>query len=969
MAAFIQDRLTGLQGITRVSASIATGNVLVLHTATHTAEAVGLAIQKLILDFHKDPGTRRHGRGTATRPLSRKGGGQPSLEVTKVAPWAAASWDRMAAPPWHTMDPEEVIRHYKTSRRKGLTEASVKRRRAQYGINVLPGTFVRSFGEIFKGQATSPPVLLIGAAAGLSLLTGGVIEGLVGLGVALINATIASTVERRAERALETIRESVDLRARVIRNGELSEISFEDFVPGDILDLEVGSRVPADARLIESDYLSVDEATLTGESVPVRKSLPGISRKDLPISRRRNMVYRGTLVVEGSGRAVVVATGDATVLGRLQGFLGEVFPPEAAMAQGLKRISRKLIFMGLGASSLLGLTSLIRGYGLLRAVRDSVAFIAWSLPSGLSTLALGAFALGHQEMRKNAILVRRLRAMGNLASVGVVCFDKTGTLTRNRMTVTELRAGTTRASVGKDMPLGKALHPAQAASGDIPWLITLSALCNETAIIDRVTERSLEGSSTEKAMIDLAVENGLDLISLRKDHPLVEIHHRTDEHPFMVTLHRWRGHQGLTIMKGSPPEVMERCSMLQQDGQVLPLTDDLRRYVEQDNFAMAGAGLRVLGVAYRWGRCEREGCEEDWQLTWAGLLGLSDPVRDKAAKVVRTLHRAGIKTAVITGDQSLTAQHIGEDLGLSGGEPLRILDAADLKGAGARHLKSLVTRTHVFARLSPTQKLEIIQAYQSTGVGVVMVGDGVNDVLALKVADVGMAMGRDGAELARRTADLVLEDDDLEGVVLAIAAGRAFYENMSKSVRYLLTASHVDTILETASRSGMAAAGPSAWHNLWTNLICLGFILEAPGPTVLTRPPLEASESLFMGKDIPDTSKDVLKILAGSSPVGLYGLLRYGGGHEAGRLFSRGVSIAEMLYADACRGPSPKRDPKGPGNPLLQTTILGVIGAQFLSVILGGLGKSPGAAALRALDVLILGASGLLSRLLFKMRL
>ncbi len=966
-AAYLEYRLSAQPGIRSASASATTGNVLVLFAATHTVEALAELIHDFKSSFQED------WRSPSDQAGSEAHASDLLPQSDTKPPWTSrmTGWADLKGPqegrPWHTMPARAVARHFGTSTAKGLSDEDASGRLADHGLNVLPGTFRRPLGAIFTSHLSSVPVLLIAAAAGLSVLTGRMAAGLIGLSVTLVNVVIGSAAEAGAERSLEEARQAVDLRARVLRDGIVTEIPFEAIVVGDLLDLQLGSRIPADARLLETDYLSVDEATLTGESVPVRKSIKTLSEGHVPITGRRNMVYRGTLVVEGSGRAVVVATGKDTVLGRLQGFLGEVFPPEAAVAGGMKDVAIHLIKGGLVGSGIVAVISIARGCGLLRIATDSIAFLAWTLPSGLSTLALGAFALGLGRMRRERILVRRLRALGNLASIQMVCFDKTGTLTLNRMTVGEVCTGKTHLEFDKNAYPEKEKDLSPHHGPDIQWLGELSALCNEMAVAGDGREPAcggLEGSSTEKAMIELAERLGIDPLLLKGAHPMIEIRHRSDEHHFMITLHQWTEGRELTIVKGNPLEVMERCAHFQLDGKVIGLGDEERHHIEADNFRMAGSGLRVLGIAYRWGKFtdQEEVRSEVWQLVWVGMVGLADPLRKGAKSVVKALHRAGIKTVVITGDQSLTAHHIGEELGLSGDEPLRILDASDLKGLRERDMEGVVTRAHIFARLSPAQKLQIIQAYQRTGMGVVMVGDGINDVLALKVADVGIAMGRDGSDLARRTADLILEDDDLGHIMVAIANGRAFYGTLRRSLRFLLTANQVDILMELGAKAGVIGAGSSVWQNVWTNAVCLSLALSPPGVESEASLSPDPERAFVKERDIKGTFKGAMGVLAGGALSGFYGLARYGMGTQASRLFSTGVSINQLLYADTCQA-RPEQDPRGTHpNPYLRATTLGVVGWQILSLCMGGLGASLGSALSRTFDVAALGVSGFLTR-------
>jgi Ca2+-transporting ATPase len=726
-------------------------------------------------------------------------------------------------------------------------------------------------------------------------------------------------------------------------------------LPGDLLDLQAGARIPADAYLLESEHLSVDESALTGESLPVQKYSLILSDPSQPISRRPNMLFRGTLVVEGRGRAVVVATGGDTILGRLQGFLGSVFPPEALVARDIRMLLRRCMLVGLGAAGIFSIGGLLRGQGLLGIVRGGLALVAGSVPAGLATLTLSAFALGHRDLRQNRVLIRRLRALGNLATAQVVCFDKTGTLTRNRMTVSELCAGmrTIRLSSKDFRVAGQA--PVFMADRDLAWMLSLATLCNEAFMVHEGAQ-SLEGSSTEKALIRLAERAGINSTSFRGDHPILEIRHRTEQHPFMITVHHWTEGRELAVMKGSPHEVLDRCGFIHQNGQCLPLNETERSRIEAENFRMSGAGLRVLGIAYRWNPNQdvETLATESGRLVWTGLIGLTDPVRRGAREMVQGLHRAGIRTAVITGDQSLTAHHIGEELGIAGDEPLRILDAMELSGSSLEGLRSVVTRTHVFARLSPTQKLQIIQAYQSAGMNVVMVGDGFNDILALKVADVGIAMGREGAELARRTADLVLENDDLGNVLRAIANGRAFYGNMRRNLLFVLASSHMDVLADFLCRSGFAGRGLSPLQSLWSNLAGLALALEPTAVDGKDRPP--AADGLIFPEDMHIAAADALKVMASSGVTAGYGLARYGIGPDAGRLFWRSASINQLLYAFSCRdvnGASSR-----PSHALLRSVFWAVSGGHILATLLsGGLGRG-------LVNAFALGVSAWLSRLL-----
>lgn len=867
---------------------------------------------------------------------------------------------------WHVLEPGPAARSLGASLESGITEETARIRRLQFGPNALPGTAARSFLGVVKAQVFSLPILLVGSAASLSMVAGKIAGGLAALGVALVNAAVGSITEYRAERSLRPVRASVRLQASVLREGKLRSVSFDELVPGDVIELEAGSRVPADARLIWVNGLTVDESALTGESIPVVKFASTLQTADdhpLFQTQMTNMVYRGTLVVEGSGRALVVAVGEKTVLGRLQGFLGEVFPPEALVARDMRKVARHLMVMGFGTSILcLGLC-LLRGFGLLTAVRESLFLLAGALPSGLSTLAVSAFALGHREISRRRVLVRRLGALGSLASIQVVCFDKTGTLTHNRMTVTELHVGSRHVWVEETEFFGADSRLDPRVDRDLGWLITLGALCNEAALVEAGGRRSIEGSSTEKSIIRLACDAGFDPLEWRSRYPLIDIAHRTEERHFMVTTHRWAEGSVLLVVKGSPMEVLDRCSHVFREGAIVPLEEDERRQIEMENGRMAGGGLRVLGAACCWqeGDAVPANLDHDPGLVWAGLFGLEDPLREEAQPLIESLHRAGIKTSVITGDQSLTAYYIGDKLGLSGDEPLSILDTTDLSRLGAAGLRSVVTRAHVFARLNPTQKLQVIQAYQSVGLRVMMVGDGFNDVLALKVAEVGVAMGREGADLARESADLVLEDDNLGTVMAAIAQGRSFYGNLRRSVRYLLTTGQTDLLLELPARSGYLAQGNGLGHAFWTNLLCLSLAHE-PLPNdadVALLPGVQ--EGLLQGREVEDALWDSAGILACAGAAGGYGMLS-GGSGGATDLFLRSAAVNQHLFARSCRRGPGDGDGSDPSGHPLNLIVAAAVAAQLAAHLFPGIGLSLRRLSSAVADTAVLILVGLSSR-------
>ncbi|MHC1743898.1 MAG: HAD-IC family P-type ATPase [Syntrophobacteraceae bacterium] len=1004
--------------VTCVTASFVTGRVLVLFSPSEPADTITLLIEKTCKAFPENLENEPSCAVGAppSSPLRFRPGYAGNDGLSRKRTWSDPVHG-YTGEAWHTMEIDALVRRFGTSLPAGLTHTAVLDHQARFGSNGLPGTETRSFQEILNGQIASLPMALSVIAAGISAMTLGLVQGLVVLGVAVANVAVGSLTESRAEQELQNVRRAVDLRARVLREGRIEEISFEDVVVGDVLSLQSGSRIPADARVVRAKSLALDEASLTGESMPVYKTSSLLAREDVPITERANMVYRGTLVVEGTGRAVVVAIGSGTVLGRLQRFLGEVFPPEALMVRDLRAMAQTILVVAAVGCGLLAVMSLLRGRGLITAIGQSLALFAESMPTGLSTLAITAFALGHRDLRENRVLVRRLRALGNLASIQVVCFDKTGTLTHNRMKAKELRAGGRRIRLGRNGAFTEEGEPLALSGPDVSWLIKLSVLCNEAHEAEQDEHRSLEGSGTEKSLVELAERAGVELSALRGQHPLLEVTHRSEAHPFMVTVHRWGEGGLLRAVKGSPPDVLERCSHYVRDGEALVLGDEERDAIEIENLKMAGAGLRVLGMAYRmeperdastgrqkfsfppsggqggvqpaaeqglygghdtplaplkggidWAtgpgivpRCTSDTDGVAGGFVWVGLVGLEDPLRPEAKPLIDALHGAGIRTIVITGDQSFTAQHIGKELRLSGDAPLRVLDSSDLGRLDDAGMRTIATQAHVFARLNPTQKLQVVQAYQSAGLSVAMVGDGVNDVLALKVADVGFAMGKEAAPLARASADLVLEGDDLQTVMTAIATGRGFYRNMRRSTRFLLTATHLDLLTGLLERGVGIGNGPGLTQGLWTNLMCLSLALDSSGSCAIDERPVSHDERLLEPHEMEAAFVDAALLMTGAGVAGAYGALAYGPGPEAGRLFMRGASINQLLHGVRCRECDAEPATERARNLFFELTLMGAVGGHLLGALLPGIGKPIGTAVSSLLNALALGAGGLLT--------
>ena len=554
---------------------------------------------------------------------------------------------------------------------------------------------------------------------------------------------------------------------------------------------------------------------------------------EVPLADRTNMVYMGTLVTGGQGLALVVATGRFTEIGRIQTLMGESQTPETPMERQLDTMGSQLVLISGAVCGLVFVIGLLRGYGFLQMLKSSISLAVAAVPEGLPTVATTTLGLGLRRMRKHNVLIRHLEAVETLGSVQTICMDKTGTLTMNRMSVVMIDVGMRRIHLEKEQ-----FKQGEEVINPYVWpellqLIHISALCNESEVhslksdADFYQQKTREvqgqglaviqngsvlvsGSSTENAFIHLALTAGVNIQSLREQFPVEKTLLRTETRNYMITLHRTANEgERVAAVKGSPPEVLALCDFWMRDGERLPLTGEDHLEMEMENERLAGKALRVLAVAFALlpdGVDFLEDPDAVGGLTWLGLVGMGDPIREGVKELIGQFHTAGIDTVMITGDQSATAYAIGRTLNLNRREDLEILDSSNLANMEPELLEALAEKVHIFARVSPAHKLQIVQALQRTGRVVAMTGDGINDGPALKVADIGVAMGNTGTDVAREVADVVLEDDNLETMIVAVRQGRTIYNNIRKSIHFLLATNMSEImVIFTARRPGSAS--------------------------------------------------------------------------------------------------------------------------------------------------------------------
>lgn len=954
---YLERSLSEQPGINYVSANPLTSNILIFFDYEYSTEKIATLIEKNVLEYQNSDIKLP----VKFLPTTKKA-------LTKETPKPIANAQAQRIENWHLMETDAVLDSFNTSKQSGLSSESAAENLNKYGPNVLATAKTRSDLSILIDQFKSLPVALLGIAAGVSVVTGGLIDALVILGVVGLNAAIGYTTESQSERIIHSLGSHQETSTWVIRNGKQIEIPIEDVVIGDILVLKTGGYIAADARLLEAENLSIDESALTGESIPVTKSTSSLTGEDIPLADRTNMVYKGTLVTGGQGLAVVVATAKFTEMGKIQQLVGEATATETPLARQLDQVGSQLVAIGMGICGLVFGIGVLRGYGLLQMLQSSISLAVAAVPEGLPTIATTTLALGIQDMRKRNVLVRSLGAVEALGSVQTICLDKTGTITENRMSVVEVRIDSRQINVldGEFIANDENINP--YACDELLKLIHVSVLCNESQVNQEQDGKySIKGSATENALIHMAISAGVDVNQLRDKYQLLQTNLRSENRNIMSTVHAIDNNHKFVAVKGSPAEVAQICKFWLKDGEVIPLTEEDRRAIEIENDRMAGKALRVLGIAYTIldENNNRQNPEQD--LTWLGLVGMADPVRKGVKELIAQFHEAGIDTVMITGDQSPTAYAIAKELELSRDPQLEILDSTDLNNLTPEALTALCDKVDVFARISPSNKLQIVQALQAAGQVVAMTGDGINDAPALKAAQVGVAMGKGGTDVAREVADIVLEDDRLETMIVAVSRGRTIYNNIRKSVHFLLATNLSEIIVMTTATAVGIGEPLNAIQLLWLNLVTdifpgLSLALEAPEPDVLSKPPRNPDEPIIKSSDFGRIAFEAGTISVSTLAAYGYGILKYGISPQASTIAFMSLTSAQLLHTLSCRSENHSifSQEKLPNNSYLNAAIVGSFAIQLLAIAIPPLRSLLKITPIDIVDSAVIGGSALL---------
>lgn len=905
LATRLQQLLAANTDVRGASVSAVTGSVLILCDPALSPGEVAALVEEALRESQVAAGdapvdqrtlwlaSDTDGAATATQALF---GRVRALLADSSLPGAPPDLTAPLSPPWHALPIDALLRETGGSAPQGLDDATVAERRRRFGPNVLPTRPPRSTGAMVLEQLRSPPVLLLAGSSVFAVLTGGFGDAVVILAVVALNAGIGTTTERRAERTISALTSAPVPPALVRRSGRVLTVPAADLVPGDVLLLTRGSYIAADARLLDAESLTVDESLLTGESRPVRKDPDADPRADAPIGERRNMLFRGTLVTGGSGTAVVVATGFATEVGQVQALILRESTPRTPLQRQLDTLGSQLVMTAATMAGIAVVIGLVRRTPLLELARTTIALGVAAVPEGLPTVATTTLASGLRALRKEGVLVRRLGAVEAIGAVHVVCLDKTGTVTLNRMRVVGAVLGAVETDGG-----------VRGCSGDDPAteraLLEVVSLCSEAQLAE-TADGSLEGSPTECALLEYASAQGVDVAAVRAAHPLRRIDQRAETRMYMVTRHGAPNGMHRVAVKGRPDAVLSRCTRIAAPGGSRPLDAADRARLLRENERLAAEAYRVLAVAEHWVAADEADGEAG--LTWLGLIALDDPVRDGMHDLVAQLRAAGVRPVMITGDQSATAHAVARRIGLAGDDPLVGLDATELDALDDTLLIGLAARAHVFSRVSPAHKLRIVRAMQAGGQRVAMTGDGVNDGPALRGADVGIAIGRGGTDVAREVADVVLRDDHLPAILGAIARGRTIRDDLRKSVRYIATTNASELLFTIGSLA--AGFGPplSPTQLLWINLVTdvlpeIALATDPPDGDVLRRPPGDAEAPLIARHEWSRVAGDAGIMTAATMVSYLYGIRRYGPGLQASSLGFNTLVAAQLLHTLSAR--------------------------------------------------------------------
>ena len=784
---------------------------------------------------------------------------------------------------------EELLQQMNSSM-NGLTAEEAKKRLEQYGYNKLQEGKRKGVLQVFAEQFADLLVVILIIAAIISALTGGVEGTIVILAVLILNAILGTVQHFKAQKSLDSLKAMAAPNARVIRDGQKMEVPAAELVPGDILLLEAGDVTAADGRVLQNFSLQVSESALTGESENVNKIDTPIDQDELPLGDRLNMVYSSSLVSYGRAVVLVTGTGMQTEIGKIADLMESAQEKATPLQRSLDDFSKKLSIIIMVICAIVFGLGVWRNMGLAESLMFAVALAVAAIPEALSSIVTIGLAIGTQKMAKENAFIKNLRAVEGLGCVSVICSDKTGTLTQNRMTVKKAYAN------------GKVWEPEEAKGNDkaMGGLVAESVLCNDGAI----NGKTAVGDPTETALLSFCRTIGGDENKVREEFPRLQEIPFDSDRKLMSTLH-FRNERYEMLIKGAPDVLLARCTSVEQNGEVLPLTDEIRSAIVDQNRDFSSQGLRVLAFAKKVLSENRPlTLEDENDLIFTGLIAMMDPPRVESAPAVADCRRAGIRPVMITGDHKITASAIAREIGiLQDGD--RAVEGSELEKMTDEELRNEVEHISVYARVSPEHKIRIVRAWQDRGHVAAMTGDGVNDAPALKQADIGIAMGITGTEVSKDAASMILTDDNFATIVKAVANGRNVYTNIKNSIQFLLSG-NLAGILVVMITSLFGLPLPfTAVQLLFINLLtdslpALAVNMEKPTGDLLNQKPRSPKEGILT-KDFLQTLGIQGALIAVATMVAFYLGMQINNGMACTMAFAT-LCMARLFHGFNCRG-------------------------------------------------------------------
>jgi Ca2+-transporting ATPase len=817
---------------------------------------------------------------------------------------------------------------------------------------------------VLLAQLRSVLVLLLVVAAAVAGATGDLADVAAIGAVLVLNVAIGFATELRAHRAMEALLGLEVLRARVVRQGRSRAVDARELVPGDVILLEAGQTVPADARLLRSTDLRTVEASLSGEPGSVPKSAAAVPAADAPIADRRTMLYKTTSVVAGTARAVVVATGMATEVGRIGELAGSVVKERTLLERRLDALGRRLAVVAVVVAALIAVLGAWQGLPLDRLLQTAIALAVAAVPEGLPVVGTIAMAVGVRRMARRRALIRHLPVVETLGSASVICTDKTGTLTAAQMTATVLRladrevavSGAGFAPEGRFRVDGHLILP--AADPTLTLAVGIGALANAAELRHRDGTWHPVGDPTDVAFLVLARKAGIERERLLAEWPEIRQLPFSSDRMLMATFHR-SDSGTVAFVKGAPRPVIERCDRIATDHGVRPLRPEQRDELLGWNRDLAARGLRVLALAT--GEVQRD--DELSGLTWVGFAGLSDPPAPGVAETIQAFRQAGIRTVMITGDHRLTAASIARELGIVGPTD-EVLEGRDVERLSDAELDLVVPRVGAFGRASPESKLRIIASFQRNGQIVAMLGDGVNDAAALRKADIGVTMGGRGTDLAKESADVILEDDRFPTIGVAIEEGRVILENVRKFVVYLFSCNLAEILVLLGAGLAGYPAALAPLQILWLNLLtdtfpALALAVEPAEPGIMRKPPPDPRAAILPGAALRSAVGYAVVIALATLAAFAWGLSR-GDAAVAATLAFMTLALAQIFHLGNVRSAGPVLSPRRAlGNRFALGAAALAVGLQLLAALFPPLSRVLHMTPLTATEWLVVGALGL----------